>query len=92
MERCKVCKKTVVLEDRTVMSAFGKPLFICHKACAKVVQGGVATVGRIALAAGTAALQKKSPKTLKTFEALRTVLAQRNAAFGEPTVAHVEVK
>lgn len=79
MERCKVCKRAVSLDDRAVMSAFGKPLFVCHRACAHVVQDGMAVVGRVALAAGAVALKKKSPKTLQAFEAVRKIVAERRA-------------
>jgi len=80
----------VPLADRTVMSAFGRPLFVCHSACAKVAQDAVAAVGRVALAAGTVALKKRAPQAVKTFEALRLVIAQRQASFATPVA--VEVK
>lgn len=88
MERCKVCKDVVTLEERTVMSAFGRPLFVCHKRCAAVVQDGVAAVGRVALAASSVALKKRAPKTLKAFELMRTMLAARNEAL-QATVTEV---
>lgn len=92
IERCKVCRKPVVLAERTVVAAFGRPLFVCHQACASAVQSGVAVVGRVALAAGAVALRKQSPKTLKAFEVLRSVIAERTgqpAAVSAPVVVDV---
>lgn len=74
MEHCKVCRRVVVLEDRTVMAAFGKPLFIAHKKCAALVQGGVATAARVALAAGGVVMKARAPKTLKALVFLRNAV------------------
>jgi hypothetical protein len=84
MEHCKVCKKPLPLEDRTVMAAFGKPLFVCHKKCSVLVQGGVATATRVALAAGAAVMKTRAPKTLKALTFLRTVVQEQRALGATP--------
>lgn len=84
MEHCKVCRRVLPLEDRTVMAAFGKPLFVCHSKCAALVQGGVATAGRVALAAGTAVMKTRAPKTLKALTFLRAAVQQRAITGGTP--------
>lgn len=77
MEVCKVCRRAVTADNRAVLTAFGRPLLITHRhPCAKVVQGGVATVGRVALMATEHALKYRAPKVFMLLQGLRATVGR----------------
>lgn len=79
MEVCKVCRLSIDPANRTVMAAFGRPLFVVHREpCSRVVHGGVVAVGRVALAGANMVLKARAPKAFALLEGVRAV-ARRTA-------------
>lgn len=77
MEVCKVCRLSIAPQEATVLTAFGRQVLVVHRhPCATVVQGGVATIGRVALMAGERALRNRAPKAFAVLQGVR-VAARR---------------
>lgn len=75
MEVCRVCRRSVPHHNRAVMGAFGKALFVVHaQPCAVVVQGGVATIGRVVLTGANLVLKARAPKAFALLQGVRTAV------------------
>jgi hypothetical protein len=57
------------------MAAFGRQMFVvCRTPCSAVVQGGAATLGRMALMGAQLVLQSRAPRAFAALQGVRSAV------------------